>query len=130
MPALATSEITKLIGTPFAYGGRGPDTFDCYGLVMHLHARQGVKLPDYRSPTDQAVIAATMATQLHLWEQCPRAPGAVIAIRLHRGLSHCGVVLEDDRFIHTWERSGGVCVERLADWGHRVQGFYRYVGPR
>lgn len=130
MQAPATSEITELIGVPFAYGGRGPDTFDCYGLLMHLHALRGVKLPDYRSPRDQATIAALMANQLTLWEQCEPEAGACVALRIVRGVSHCGMVLEDDRFIHTWEKSGGVCIERLSDWQHRTLGVYRYVGLR
>lgn len=131
MRSPAAHELEELIGVPFRYGGRGPDVFDCYGLIMHLHALQGVKLPDYRSPTDQARIAALMATQLGLWEEAKPEPGAVIALRVLRGISHCGMLLENDRFVHTWERSGGVCIERMnEEWKPRVLGYYRYAGPR
>lgn len=130
MLAPATSEVAELIGVPFAYGGRGPDTFDCYGLIKHLHERRGVKLPDYRSPNDQATIGALMANQIGLWERCDPVAGACVAFKVLGRVSHCGMLVDDDRFIHTWERSGGVCIERLQDWSNRVFGFYRYVGPR
>jgi cell wall-associated NlpC family hydrolase len=130
MLAPATSEISELIGTPFAYGGRGPDQFDCYGLVKHLYERRGARLPDYRSPSDQNRIGALMAGALTLWEPCDRVPGAVVVFRIMGRVSHCGIVVDDDRFIHTWEGSGGVCIERLSEWEKRVHGFVRYVGPR
>lgn len=128
MQAPTTTELAELVGTPFVYGGRGPDAFDCYGLLMHLHALRGVALPDYRSPTDQATISALLASQLPLWERCPSAPGAAVAFRIGRLVTHCGMVLDDDHFIHTWEGSGGVCIERLSDWKDRIYGFYRYAG--
>lgn len=128
MLAPATSEVAELVGTPFAYGGRGPDSFDCYGLVRELHRRQGILLPDYRSPTDQPRIAALMMNQLQLWEECRPEPGSVALFKILGRATHCGLVLPADKFIHTWEGSGGVVVERLDDWKQRTHGFYRYVG--
>jgi cell wall-associated NlpC family hydrolase len=127
-------DIAGLVGAPFRYGARGPAEFDCYGLVMHLHALQGQRLPDYRSPSEQPRIAALMATQLHLWEEVPAQPGAVVALRLTGELvSHCGLVLADgQKFVHAWEACGGVTIERLAVWqrAHRVAGFYQFRGPQ
>jgi cell wall-associated NlpC family hydrolase len=130
MRAPDTSEVADLVGTPFAYGGRGPDTFDCYGLVRELHRRQGVLLPDYRSPSDRPHISALMMNQLQLWEPTSPEPGAVVVIKILGRIAHCGIVLPADRFIHTWEGSGGVVVERLADWSQRIHDYYRYVGNR
>jgi cell wall-associated NlpC family hydrolase len=128
MLAPDTSEIAQLIGTPFEYGARGMDKFDCYGLVKYLHERKGIRIPDYRSPSDQSRIAALMGGQLMLWESCKPEPGSVVVFKIAGLVTHCGMVLADEKFIHTWEGSGGVCVERLSDWKRRIYGFYRYIG--
>lgn len=35
------------IGQPYVWGGAGPRTFDCSGLVMHAYARAGLRLTHY-----------------------------------------------------------------------------------
>lgn len=121
---------TRFVGVPFAYGGRGPDTFDCYGLLMAIHADQGIQLPDYESSSNQSLIAAMMGSGLPLWEPCERGPGASVLLRLGRLASHCGYMLDHRRMIHTWESTGGVIIQNIDAWENRVMGFYRYVGRR
>lgn len=121
-------ETDRFIGIPFEYGGRGPATLDCYGLVMAIHALSGVKLPDYKSPTDQAVISAIFGTQLPLWQEVPRGPGTVVLMRFGRLISHCGYMVDNDRMIHTIEATGSVVKQKVDVWGHRIMGFYNYVG--
>jgi len=33
------------VGKPYRYGGSGPDSFDCSGLVQYVYAQSGLKLP-------------------------------------------------------------------------------------
>lgn len=40
-------ELNDLLGLPFADGGRGPDSYDCWGIVREVYRRYGVTLPDY-----------------------------------------------------------------------------------
>lgn len=119
-----------LIGKPFEYGGRGPETYDCYGLVSELLWRIGQQAPDYHSPTGLKEIAEAMHNATPLWTPCEPGTGALVAIRIptraDSRVSHVGMLLPHGRFIHTWERSGGVTVERLDDWKLRIRGFYRY----
>jgi cell wall-associated NlpC family hydrolase len=35
------------VGKPYVYGGAGPNSFDCSGLVMYAWAAAGVSLPHY-----------------------------------------------------------------------------------
>ena len=35
----------SLIGSPYRYGGAGPDTFDCSGLVAYVHGQLGYSTP-------------------------------------------------------------------------------------
>lgn len=121
-------DFSDLIGVPFEYGGRGPDTFDCYGLVMEIHRRKGIELPDYLSPSVQEEIAAIFSTQVVRWEEVPRAPGTVVVLRVGDLFSHCGYMLDNERMIHAWRATGGVMIQKLDVWKHRILGFYRYAG--
>jgi cell wall-associated NlpC family hydrolase len=37
--------VAAFIGRPFAYGARGPDAFDCWGLVLALRAALALPVP-------------------------------------------------------------------------------------
>ena len=41
--AVSAAEAQK--GKPYAWGGTGPDSFDCSGLVQHAYGEAGVSLP-------------------------------------------------------------------------------------
>lgn len=121
-------EYGDLIGAPFVYGGRGPAAFDCYGLVMELYRREhGVELPDFLSPTDQGTQAALGLIKLQQWEDVPCQPGVMVAIRIGRLVSHCGYMIAPDRFLHAWEKTGGVTTQRLDVWHRNIIGYYRYA---
>lgn len=130
----ATHELSDLIGKPFAWGGRGPDAYDCYGLVKELLRRDGVVVPDFRSPKEGARIIALFTAGVQEWRPAAIEQGATCLIRLPGigkdmvGTMHCGYMLNDHQMIHTWEKSGGVTIERIEHWKHRILGFYRYVG--
>lgn len=132
-PGLAP-RYADLIGKPFEWKARGPDKFDCYGLVEELSRRIGQKVPDYLSPTVHEEIAGLIDHSVPFWIPCEAGPGAIATIRLKYVIdgrvvsmvSHVGMVLPHDRLIHAWQQSGGVCVERLDAWMHRIAGFYRF----
>jgi cell wall-associated NlpC family hydrolase len=41
----AVAVARKQIGKPYRYGGRGPSSFDCSGLVQYVYRKAGVRLP-------------------------------------------------------------------------------------
>jgi cell wall-associated NlpC family hydrolase len=118
-----------LIGLPFENGTRGPDKFDCYGLVKFLIERDtGQRVPDYESPEDSGRVHALMTCSILFWNQLPGPRvGSMVMFRLGREVCHVGYVISNDRFIHAWEKTGGVTTERLADWDKRIVGFYEYI---
>lgn len=122
---LSVNDVAGLVGKGFAYGGRGPDKFDCYGLVMELFRREGREVPDYDSPDQLDDIAALIGKEMKVWHRVEKAPGTCVVFALPRGL-HCGYMLPGDRFIHAWEHTGGVTFERMSMWKNRVLGFYEY----
>lgn len=119
-----------LVGVPFEYRGRGPATYDCFGLVMECWRRtHGVELPDFISPTDQGAQAALGAIQLLRWEQVKPQAGVMAALRMGRLVSHCGFMLDERTMVHAWQHSGGVSIVRFnEEWDRRIAGYYRYVG--
>jgi cell wall-associated NlpC family hydrolase len=126
-----------LIGKPFKYGGRGPDEYDCYGLMMEVFRRMGVKLPDYFS-TDQDDANAVQITDgvAQDWQRIAEPEvGCGVTLRLscdHPTLTtHVGVVVDADLFLHTRAKVG-VVAERLSHpvWQRKVTGFFRFAGNR
>lgn len=134
------AEYADLIGTPYKLGGRGPETFDCYGLLMELMQRDGFTIPDYRTPPDAesesaeakqrlAAISGLMSQELRLWQETKPHRGAALLFSIRGYGAHCGYLIAPDWFLHTWEGTGSVAKERLsAGWKNRLLGYYDYVG--
>lgn len=120
--------LMSLVGVPFVYGGRGPESFDCYGLIMECASRSGIVLPDFGFTSDQALASAMMGATMPQWALTPPAGSAIVLMRTGRYICHVGFMLDEDRMIHTWEHSGGVTIQRIQEWKHRIVGFYKYVG--
>ena len=123
---VANIEYADLIGKNFEFGGRGPDNYDCYGLLMEMFRRNGQEIPDYGSPTKGSEIIAIMLDRVQQWRETDKHFGAAMLIRLPRTM-HVGFVLPHNRFIHTWEKSGGITVERMREWERKIVGYYEYI---
>ena len=132
-------DTADLIGVPFAYGGRGPNTYDCFGLLIELERRStGRIVPDVRSPESLAEIADALDIEKFkwdcLWEKStddavPFAAleaGSAIMIRVNGLACHVGFIHKPRHFLHTWEGTGGVTQEKLELWRHRILGVYKY----
>lgn len=51
--------LDQYIGLPYREGARGPDAFDCYGLVAAVYkAVRGIELPDWYQPQPGAQAAS------------------------------------------------------------------------
>lgn len=115
-----------LVGMPFRRGGRGPDEYDCFGLLVELYRRRGIEVAPRDTPrgeADQAsLISATLGAEWRRIE-CPQ-PGCGLLFRDTGLAPHVGVHLGGDRFIHATARLGQVAVERLS----AVQSFLPLLG--
>jgi len=126
----ALFEYLDLLGKEFHYGGRGPDRFDCYGLVQEVYRRRGIFLPEFHSIADQEKIHGSMATGKELFQEIDRPePWCVVMLCVRPPfMSHVGVVLPNlYQFLHIM-RGVRACVERLdsTEWQHRIRGYYRW----
>ena len=129
--------VSRWVGLPFEMGGRGPDAFDCWGLLRAVLLEIHGRAPETPSvapsdPTDRGAMEATFAATRPAWR--PVAPedaevGDAIAFRLLGRPVHCGVVVARDRFLHA--RQGFLsAIDRWSSprWARRVEGFYRWSG--
>ncbi len=131
---------TDLIGTPFVNEGRDPKKgLDCYGLVMEVFGRYGIKLPEYTANYDDAAKIDAIIRQQKtnpIWKKVkegtePPAPSIVcISFGVPKGIiNHTGVYIGDGKMIHTRDRIG-VCVDRVESpaWRRIIDSFYTYAG--
>lgn len=117
--------LKSLIGKEFAYNGRGPDNFDCYGLIIWIYKLRGIDLPDIRAPDNKMLIAPMMAQESVNWKRVREQRGDSVALFRVGDYLHVAYMLDQETFIHTWEKSGGVMIERLTQqWKSRLIGFY------
>jgi cell wall-associated NlpC family hydrolase len=61
--SIAVQTALAQVGKPYQYGGAGPDSFDCSGLVMYAWAAAGVYLPHY-APSQYADTTRISADEL------------------------------------------------------------------
>jgi cell wall-associated NlpC family hydrolase len=129
-------DLSDLIGKPYSRGGRGPNAFDCWGLIMEVAKRAGIELPDIEVPKNEVKRGRIVSVQkrdnfirLERFE-----PYCLVLLRIiddNNNLAwHVGFVLENcGRFIHTTGKMG-VNISSLGDpkWNLHIEGFYRYNG--
>ena len=131
---------SDLIGLPFEKGGRNLATgVDCFGLLIECHRRRGIQIQDFRSPEFyhemEALIAQEKVTWRKWWEKeqggadCPLSvcePGRTLLFSIKGTACHVGFIHTPARFIHVWEDTAGVTVERINLWKKRIVGVYEF----
>lgn len=101
---IAASALAQL-GKPYRYGGNGPETFDCSGLVRFAYLAQGIQTP------------RTTTAQFRAAHKVPReelAAGDLLFFRIGGGVSHVGIYVGDGRFVHA-PQTGRPVETRLID---------------
>lgn len=122
-----SANFASLVGLPFVEGGRDHLGLDCVGLLNECYRMMGVRIPPKNSGKNIAENAVLISHHTsEVWTEIEKAEHVAVCFRLGRVVCHVGFTLPGGRFIHTWEGSKGVVIERLRDWEHRVAGYYDY----
>lgn len=97
----------SLLGSPYKYGGASPKGFDCSGLVFYTHKKLGIHTP--RTSLQQYRHSkAIKRDQL--------TPGDLVFFKLNKSsVSHVGIFIGNDQFIHAPKRGKQVSVNTLND---------------
>ncbi|MFI5425924.1 NlpC/P60 family protein [Aeromicrobium sp. UC242_57] len=76
------------LGDPYVYGGTGPNSWDCSGLVMKAYAAAGVSLPRVVGPQMSAGKSVPFSAL---------QPGDLVA---YASMSHIGIYLGNGKVVH------------------------------
>ena len=97
----------SFLGTRYIYAGASPAGFDCSGLVTYVYREFGIPLT--RDAHGQFRDNGVSIGKSDL------APGDLVFFSAGRGgyVTHVGINIGDDEFVHSSTRSTGVIVSRL-----------------
>jgi len=94
----------KYLGCPYVWGGNGPSSFDCSGLVKYVYGQHGYSL--YRTADDQATQGESVSRN-------NLKAGDVLCFGSSSYISHVGIYIGNDEFIHASTSSTGVIISDL-----------------
>lgn len=113
-------DVNDILGKPYKAHARGPNAFDCYGLVIEVEKRLGHTMPDLYTRLSKSEEReydphnADFSTEMSGLEKTKKPKfGDVILFFDKKGrIVHTGVYLKNDDFIHCNKR--GVHIMKLS----------------
>ena len=96
------------MGSPYVWGATGDGGYDCSGLVYAIYVNElGISLP--RTSSAQSQVGAQV-------DRSQLQPGDLIFFNTTgKGVSHVGIYIGDDTFIHANSGSGRVKQNKLSE---------------
>ncbi|MHA6797530.1 C40 family peptidase (plasmid) [Pseudonocardia bannensis] len=121
----AVSYALAQVGKPYVWGAKGPDTFDCSGLMQAAWAAAGVP------------ISAGTLNQVHDGTAAPGlaqlAPGDLLFIPGSLGTPanprHVGMYAGGGVVVNAYDSATGVILEPLDTWADQVVAIRHIAGP-
>ena len=98
-------DVNDLIGRRYELGARGPERYDCWGLLVEIFRRAGVTLPEFdaRELSRQDIVRLMREEAQDIVRPTKHPEDLTIAYDLKRG--HVGVVLHG-RIVHAHGKLG------------------------
>ena len=92
------------VGVPYRYGGSTPSGFDCSGLVYYSYSRLGKSVPRTTGQLWAGVVPV---------ERRDMRAGDVLFFSMSGKVSHVGMYLGDDQFVHAPSTGKTVSIQTL-----------------
>lgn len=141
-PLQAEHWTTKYLGLPWRNGARGPDAFDCWGLVWWVYLKElNIKLPLYSGIDALSVglVSRTIRQETEQgsfggkWRRLAQGQEfAGVALGLTSLLTHVGIYTEADGgyILHAGESKSVIAIKpsKILSHGFKRIEFYQYNG--
>ena len=112
------------LGKPYIWGAKGPNGFDCSGLMLAAWAAAGVPIPAGTVNQKNAGTPAGPATI---------APGDLVFIPGSLGSPtnprHVGMYVGNGLVVNAYDSSTGVILQPLSDWADKITHVRHIAGP-
>ncbi|WP_158889010.1 C40 family peptidase [Amycolatopsis anabasis] len=123
--AAAVSFALAQLGKPYVWGGKGPNSYDCSGLMLAAWATAGVGIP------------AGTASQIHAGHAVPNLgqaqPGDLLFIPGANGSArnpgHVGMYAGHGLIVNAYDESKGIILEPLSAWANQIVAIRRVAEP-
>lgn len=122
MPEGARSDVVQIAlaqqGKKYRSGAKGPDSFDCSGLVYFSYRQAGISVP--LTADAQGRYGAEIA-------RGEAQPGDLVLFKI-RNDDHIGIMVNGSDFVHA-SKSKGVAIDSLESnyWGRYLVGFRKLM---
>jgi cell wall-associated NlpC family hydrolase len=122
MPEGARSDVVQIAlaqqGKKYRSGNKGPDYFDCSGLIYFTYRQAGISVP------------LTAEAQGRYGAEIPRGevqPGDLVLFKIRKD-DHIGIMINSSDFVHA-SKSRGVAIDSLEStyWRRYVVGFRKLM---
>lgn len=108
----------RLEGIPYVYGGYTMSGFDCSGFIYFLHTQAGLDIKRQSSEsyfTQTSVVSIPVVGDLVFFQNTYK-----------QGISHMGIYLGDNKFIHAGSKSVEVTSLNSSYWKEHFVSFNRF----
>lgn len=117
--ACADKAIQRSLGKPWVVSARGPDSFDCWGFVVHVMRSAGIQVPDftYDAGDSRAGLFSEGLGEAvaHGFQEVPaRTPYSIVLLGNRGKITHVAIYHPSGIYYHCMERFGVVGHTRQA----------------
>jgi cell wall-associated NlpC family hydrolase len=107
--------ISQEMGKPYQWGGAGPNSYDCSGLVYYVYDKLGITMP--RVSRDQAKVGTYVSKDKLIYGDL------VFFARDGKNVNHVGIYVGNGLFVHAPE-SGDVVKKTTLLSGYYERSYY------